>query len=269
MYLAGQGDAGWLHCQHHPRFNHTCCASMWERKRCCCLQGGDGIESTLDRKESSEGNRGHQRSGSTSSRRASLAQSPDGGDNFESVTQTDGMGPMARGRGGIQGVPYGAGPDTECSTESSRERRPHHRGQARPVLPSGEARAYSVRFDTSPLSTPPNSGGRDCQHGPQHRSTLISIREGPAGQGSAETRGSRPRGKQYKHYYATIPARRTWTKGHWYYGRSEGAGRSGGQRYHPDRRPQYSRTRTDRRCRFHAGSTPGSRWPHRRAPAHH
>jgi hypothetical protein len=64
-------------------------------------QGGDGIGSMLDRKESPDGNRGHQRSGSTSSRRAFLAQSSDGGDNFESVTQTDGMGPIARGRGGI------------------------------------------------------------------------------------------------------------------------------------------------------------------------
>jgi hypothetical protein len=158
-------------------------------------QGGDGIGSTLDRKESPDGNRRHQRLGSTSSRRASLARSPDGGDDFESVTQTDGMGPMARGRGGIQRVPDGVGPDTECSTESSRERRPHHRGHARLVSPSGEARAYSVRFDTSLLSTPPSSGGRDCQHGPQHGSTSVLVREGPAGRGSAETRGSRPRGK--------------------------------------------------------------------------
>jgi hypothetical protein len=148
---------------------------------------------------------------------------------------------MARGRGGIQGVPDGAGPDTECSTESSWERRLHHQSQARLVSPSGEARAY-----TSLLPTPASSDGRDRQHGPQHRSTLVLVGEGPAGRGSAETRGSRPRGK---HYCATIPARRTWTNGHWYYGRFEGAGRSGGQRYHPDRRPQYSCTRTDRRRR--------------------
>jgi hypothetical protein len=75
-------------------------------------QGGDGTGSTLDRKESLDGNRGHQRLGSTSSRRASLAQSPDRENDFESVTQTDGMGPMARDRGVIQGVPDGAGPDT-------------------------------------------------------------------------------------------------------------------------------------------------------------
>jgi hypothetical protein len=56
---------------------------------------------------------------------------------------------MARVRGGIQGVPDGAGTDTECSTEDSRERRPHHRGKARLVLPSVEARAYSA-----PLSCP-------------------------------------------------------------------------------------------------------------------
>jgi hypothetical protein len=64
-------------------------------------KGGDGIGSTLDGKESPDGNRGHQRSGSSSSRRASLAQSSDRGNDFESVIQTDGMGPMARGRGGI------------------------------------------------------------------------------------------------------------------------------------------------------------------------
>jgi hypothetical protein len=102
---------------------------------------------------------------------------------------------MARGRGGIQGVPDGAGPDTECNTESSRKRRPHLRGQARLVLPSGEARAYSARFDTSLLFTPPSSGGRDRQHGLQHGSTLILVRERPAGWEPAETRGTRPRGK--------------------------------------------------------------------------
>jgi hypothetical protein len=176
---------------------------------------------------------------------------------------------MARGRGGIQGVPDGAGTDTECSTEDSRKRRPHHRGKARLVSPSVEARAYSARLDTSLMPTAPSSGGRVGQHASQHGSTSVLVREGPAGRAPAETRGSRPRGRQYKHYYATIPARRTWTKGHWYYGRSEGAGRSGGERYHPDRRPQYSRTRIDRRRRFHAERTPGPCWPHRRAPAHH
>jgi hypothetical protein len=127
-------------------------------------KGGDGIGSTLDRKDSLDGNRGHQCSGSAGSRRASLAQSPDRGNDFESVIQTDGMGPMARGRGGIQGVPDGTGPDTKCSTEDSRERRPHHRGQVRLVLPSGEARAYSARFDNSLLPTAPSSGGRVGQH---------------------------------------------------------------------------------------------------------
>jgi hypothetical protein len=38
---------------------------------------GDGTGSTLDRKESPDGKRGHQRSDSLSSRRASLAQSPE------------------------------------------------------------------------------------------------------------------------------------------------------------------------------------------------
>jgi hypothetical protein len=185
-------------------------------------KGRDGIGSTLDRKESPDGNRGHQRSGSSGSRRASLARSQDRGNDFESVTQTDGMGPMAWGRGGIQGVPDGTGPDTECSTEDSRERRPHHWGQVHLVSPSGEARAYSAPFDTPLLPTAPSSGGRVGQHASQHGSTSVLVREGTAGQGHAETRGSRPRGKQYKHYYATIPARRTWTKGHWYYGRSEG-----------------------------------------------
>jgi hypothetical protein len=64
-------------------------------------KGGDGIGSTLDRKESPYGNRGHQHSGSLGSRRASLAQSQDRGNDLESVIQTDGMGPMAWGRDGI------------------------------------------------------------------------------------------------------------------------------------------------------------------------
>jgi hypothetical protein len=119
-------------------------------------KSGDGIGSTVDRKESSDGNRGHQRSGSLDSRRASLAQSQDRGHDFESVTQTDGVGPMARVRGGIQGVPDGAGTDTECNTEDGRERSgPHHWGEARLVLPSVEARAYSARLDTPLMPTAP------------------------------------------------------------------------------------------------------------------
>jgi hypothetical protein len=105
------------------------------------------------------------------------------------------------------------------------------------ISPSGEARAYSARFDTSLLPTAPSSGGRVGQLASQHGSTVVLVRERPAVRCSVETRGSRPRGNQYEHYYATISARRMWTKGHWYYGRSEGAGRSGGQRYRPDRRP--------------------------------
>jgi hypothetical protein len=203
-------------------------------------KGGDGIGSTLDRKESPDENRGHQRSGSLGSRRASLAQSQDLEDDFESVTQTNGMGPIARARGGIQGVPDGVGTDIECNTESRGGRRTHHRVKARLVLPSVEARAYSARLDTSLMPTEPTQVAVLSQHAAQHGSTLVLVREGPAGRAPAATRGSRPRGKQYKHYYDRIPARRTWTKGHWYCGRSEseGAGRSGGQRYHPDRRPQ-------------------------------
>jgi hypothetical protein len=49
-------------------------------------KGGDGIGSPLDRKESFDGKRGHQRSGSSGSRRGLLAQSQDRGDDFESVT---------------------------------------------------------------------------------------------------------------------------------------------------------------------------------------
>jgi hypothetical protein len=219
------------------------------------VEGGDGIGFTL-RKESPDGNRGHQRSGSLGSRRASRAESQDRGNDFESVTQTDGVGPMARVRGCIQRVPDGAGTNTECSTENSRERRPYHRGKARLVLPSVEARAYSARLDTPLMPTAPSAGGRVGKHTAQHGSSMILVREGPAGRAPIETGGDRPRGRQYKDYYATIPARRTWTKGHWYYGKSEGAGRKGDERYHPDRRPQYSRTRTDRRRRFHAGRTP-------------
>jgi hypothetical protein len=97
-------------------------------------QSGDETGCTLDRKESPNRNRGYQRSGSTSSRRASLAQSPDGGDDFEIVIQTDGMGPMAWGRGGIQGVPNGTGPDTERSTESIQS------GEEAPSLGPGTSR---------------------------------------------------------------------------------------------------------------------------------
>jgi hypothetical protein len=139
------------------------------------VKGGDGIGSTLDRKESPDGNRGHQRSGSSGSRRASLAQSPDRGNDFKSVSQTDGMSPMARARGGIQRVPDGAGTDTECSTEDSRERRSHHRGKARLVSPSVEARAYSVRLDTPLMPTAPSAGGRVGQHTSQHGSTSVTI----------------------------------------------------------------------------------------------
>jgi hypothetical protein len=165
---------------------------------------------------------------------------------------------MARGRGSIQGVPDGA--DTECSTEDSRERRPHDRGKARLVLPSVEARAYSVRLDTPLMPTAPSAGGRVGKHTAEHGSSAILVREGPAGRAPIEIRGGRPRGRQYKNYYATIPAHRTWPKGHRYHGRSEEIRRRGGERYHPDRRPQYSRTRTDKRRRFHAGRTPGPRW---------
>jgi hypothetical protein len=151
-------------------------------------------------------------------------------------------------------------------------------GRGGPII---GARRVSFRLAVRPGRTVPGSTPLSCPRHPAQMAVLVSTHpstgplrywsetEGPAGRALAETRGSRPRGKQYKHYYATIPARRTWTKGHWYYGRSEGAGRSGGERYHPDRRPQHSRTRTNRRRRFHAGRTPRPRWPHRRAPAHH
>jgi hypothetical protein len=49
-------------------------------------EDGDGIRSTLNRKESSDGKRRHQRSNSLSSRRASLAQSPYRENDLESVT---------------------------------------------------------------------------------------------------------------------------------------------------------------------------------------
>jgi hypothetical protein len=123
-------------------------------------EDGDGIRSTLDRKESPDGKRGYIsafRFNSSSSRRASLAQSPNCGNDLESVTQTDGVDPMARVRGGIQGVPDGAGTDIECNTEDSRERRPHHRGKARLVLPSVEVRAYSARLDTPLMPTAPSA----------------------------------------------------------------------------------------------------------------
>jgi hypothetical protein len=179
------------------------------------------------------------------------------------------MDPIARLMGGIQGVPDGAGTDIECGTEDSRERRPHHRCKARLVLPSVEAGAYIARLDTPLMPTARSAGGRVAKHIAKHGSSAVLVKEGPTGRVPEEARGGKTRGKQYKNYYATIPARRTWIKGHWYYGRFEGAARSGGERYHPDRRPQISSSRFDRRRRFHAKRTPGPRWPHGRAPAHY
>jgi hypothetical protein len=101
---------------------------------------------------------------------------------------------MARVKGGIQGVPDGAGTDTECSTEDNRERRPHHRGKARLVSPSVEARAYSARLDTPLMPTAPSAGGRVGNDTAQHGSSAILVREGPARRAPRETGGGRPRG---------------------------------------------------------------------------
>jgi hypothetical protein len=147
---------------------------------------------------------------------------------------------MARDRGGISEIPDGAGSDSERSTADGRERGPCHRAEARLYLPSTEARAYSAvaDVDTSLMPQAPSTGGHPSQHLSKHGSSSILVREGSPGRAPAETRGSKPRGKLYKHYYATIPARRTWPKGHRYHGRSEEAQRNGGERYHPDRRPE-------------------------------
>jgi hypothetical protein len=51
------------------------------------VEGGDGLGSTLNRKDSPDGNRGHQRIDSSDSRRTPLAKSQVRGDDFESVTQ--------------------------------------------------------------------------------------------------------------------------------------------------------------------------------------
>jgi hypothetical protein len=235
-------------------------------------EGGNGLGSTFNREDAANVNRRHQRADSTGGRRASLAKSQDRGNDFESLTQTGRVGPMARDRGGISGVPGGAGSDSERSTADG--------GRRGPVI---ELRRVSICLALRPgrIVQLPTSTPLSCPRHPAQVAVLVSttpstgppgpplglVREGPAGRAPAETRGSKPKGKQYKHYYATIPARRTWPKGHRYHGRSEEARRSGGERYHPDRRPQYSRTRIDRRRRFHAGRTPRPRWPHRRAPA--
>ena len=96
------------------------------------------------------GNRGHQRTGSTSSRRAALAEPADRGNDIESLAQGGEVDPMARTGGSISGVPDGTGSDSECSAADGRERRPHRRGETRHDSPSSEARAYSAvaRIDT-------------------------------------------------------------------------------------------------------------------------
>jgi hypothetical protein len=71
---------------------------------------------------------------------------------------------MAQGRGGIQGVPDGAGTDTECSTEDSRERRPHHRGKAR-----------LVRLALRPGRTVPGSTPLSCPRHPAQVAVLVST----------------------------------------------------------------------------------------------
>jgi hypothetical protein len=128
------------------------------------VKGGDGVGSTLGRKESPDGNRGHQRSGSSGSRRTSLAQSQDRGNDFESVTQTDGIGPMARARDGIQGVPDGAGTDTECSTKDS--------GRGGPII---GARRVSFCLALRPGRTVPGSTPLSCPRHPAQVAVLVST----------------------------------------------------------------------------------------------
>jgi hypothetical protein len=126
-------------------------------------KGGDGIGSTLDRKESPDGNRRHQRSGSSGSRRASLAQSQDRGNDFESVSNTDGMGPMARGRGGIQGVPDGTGPALSAAQGTA--------GRGGPII---GARCVSFRLAVRPGRTVPGSTPLCCPRHPAQVAVLAS-----------------------------------------------------------------------------------------------
>jgi hypothetical protein len=233
------------------------------------VEGGNGPGSALNREDSSDGNRRHQRADSTDSGRAPLAKSQNGGNDTEGFIQTVRVGPMARARGCISRVSDGTGSDSQRSATDGRGRRPYRRGEARLISHSSEAKAYSAvaDIDTHLLpQAPSTAGGRPSQQHSQYGSSKILVREGSPGRAPAEARGGKPRGTQYKHHCATIPAHRTWPRGHKYHGRSKKIQRRGGERYHLHRRPQYSRTRTDMRRRFHAGRTPGPRWPHGRAP---
>jgi hypothetical protein len=82
-------------------------------------EGGNGTGSALNREDAADRNGRHQRADSTDSRRASLAKTQNRGDDFKSFTQAGRVGPMARDRGGISGVP-GAGSDSERSTADGR-----------------------------------------------------------------------------------------------------------------------------------------------------
>jgi hypothetical protein len=176
------------------------------------VEGENGPGSALNREDSSDGNRRHQRADSTDSGRAPLAKSQNGGnDTTEGFTQTVRVGPMARARGCISRVSDGTGSDSERSAADGRERRPYRSGEARLISPSSEARAYSAvaDIDTHLVPQAPSTGGRPSQQHSQYGSSKILVREGSPGRAPAEARGGKPRGTQYKHYYATIIAHRT------------------------------------------------------------
>jgi hypothetical protein len=127
-------------------------------------QGGDGIGSTLDRKESPDGNWGHQRSGSTSSRRALLAQSLDGGDDFESVTQTEGWAPWP----GV-GAVFREYQMRQAQTLSAAHRAV---GRGGPII---GARRVSFRLAVMPGRTVPGSTPLSCPHHPAQVAVIVST----------------------------------------------------------------------------------------------
>jgi hypothetical protein len=82
---------------------------------------------------------------------------------------------------------------------------------ARRVLFRLALRPWRTVPGSTPLSCPrhPAQVGRVGKHTAEHGSSAVLVREGPAGRAPTGPKGGRPRGRQYKNYYATIPARRT------------------------------------------------------------
>jgi hypothetical protein len=130
-------------------------------------QGGDGTGSMPDRKDSSDGNRGHQQFGSTSSRRASLAQSQDRGDDFESVTQGPRQTEWAPWPG--VGAVFREYQMEQAQTVSAAQRAVE-RGD--PII---GARRVSFCLAVRPGRTMPGSTPLSCPHHPAQVAVIVST----------------------------------------------------------------------------------------------